>query len=102
MGFVSELNDANLFMITVGMTFSPPVSATHNCVSRAIAAELRGEVSFKVMDGSPSLRKLRRAGEVFATGTMGEAAPVKEINDRKQVTGLHLTGRQEYSLTFTN
>ena len=69
-------------MITVGMTFSPPVSATHNCVSRAIAAELRGEVSFKVMDGSPSLRKLRRAGEVFATGTMGEAAPVKEINDR--------------------
>ena len=89
-------------MITEGMTFSPPASAAHYRVRRVIVADLLGGVSFKVIDGSPSLRKLRHAGEVFATGTMGEAAPVKEINDRKQITGLHLTDWQGYSLTFTN
>ena len=92
LGFVSELNDANLFMIKGGMVFTPlPDSCLHG-ITRGIILEICRDLSIPAAEKNLSLTEFYNADVVFATGTMGEITPVKEIDGRQ------ITNRSSHNL----
>ena len=81
-GFVSELNDTNLFMIKDGTLFTPHADACLPGITRSLAMELASKQGITVIEKNLSLVEFYNADEVFATGTMGELTPVLEIDGR--------------------
>jgi len=82
-GFVSELNDTNLFMIKDGKVFTPFADACLHGITRGLVIEICKEISIDVEEQNLSLTEFYNADEVFACGTMGELTPVVEIDGRK-------------------
>jgi branched-chain amino acid aminotransferase len=82
MGFVSELNDANLFMIKQGTLYTPHPDACLAGITRDLVLQICRELSIPAEERNLSLTEFYNADIVFATGTMGEITPVKEIDGR--------------------
>ena len=82
MGFVSELNDANLFMIKEGMAYTPLADACLHGITRGIVMDICRECDIPMTEKNLSLTEFYNADVVFATGTMGEITPVKEMDGR--------------------
>jgi branched-chain amino acid aminotransferase len=83
MGFVSELNDANLFMIAEGHIYTPLPDACLHGITRGLVIDICRDLAIPVSEKNLSLTEFYNADVVFATGTMGELTPVKEIDGRK-------------------
>jgi branched-chain amino acid aminotransferase len=83
LGFVSELNDANLFMVKEGMVYTPPADACLHGITRALVLRICADLSVPAEEKNLSLTEFYNADFVFATGTMGEITPVKEIDGRQ-------------------
>ena len=83
MGFVSELNDANLFMIREERVYTPSADACLHGITRGITMDICRELDIELEEKNLSLTEFYNADVVFATGTMGEITPVKEIDGRK-------------------
>ncbi len=83
MGFVSELNDANLFMIREGMVFTPLPDAGLHGITRGLVLEVCRDLEIPAIEKNLSLTEFYNADVVFATGTMGELTPVIEMDGRK-------------------
>ncbi|MEQ8904597.1 aminotransferase class IV [Ekhidna sp.] len=81
-GFVAELNDTNLFMVKDGRLYTPFANACLHGITRGFVLELAAANSIPVQERNLSLVEFYDADEVFATGTMGELTPVKEIDGR--------------------
>lgn len=81
-GFVAELNDTNLFMVKDGVLYTPFANACLHGITRGFVIELAQSNSIPVQERNLSLVEFYNADEVFATGTMGELTPVKEIDGR--------------------
>lgn len=81
-GFVSELNDINLFMVRNGVVYTPYADACLHGVTRGIIIEICKDKGIPVEEKNLSLTEFYTADEVFGTGTMGELTPVKEIDGR--------------------
>ena len=82
-GFVSELNDANLFMIKEGTVLTPPPDSCLHGITRGLIIDICRDLSIPIAERNISLTEFYNADFVFATGTMGELTPVKEIDGRK-------------------
>jgi branched-chain amino acid aminotransferase len=82
-GFVSELNDTNIFMAAKGEVFTPHATACLHGITRGLVIETCRELAIPVFEKDISLTEFYNADEVFATGTMGELTPVTEIDGRK-------------------
>jgi branched-chain amino acid aminotransferase len=82
-GFVSELNDANLFMIKQGMVYTPLPDACLPGITRDLILGVCRDLSIPTQEKNLSLTEFYNADVVFATGTMGEITPVKEIDGRQ-------------------
>ncbi len=83
LGFVSELNDANLFMIRQGIVYTPHADACLNGITRSLTIGICRDLAIPLEEKNLSLTEFYNADVVFATGTMGELTPVKEIDGRK-------------------
>jgi branched-chain amino acid aminotransferase len=83
MGFVSELNDANLFMVREDRVYTPSADACLHGITRGITMDICRELDIELEEKNLSLTEFYNADVVFATGTMGEITPVKEIDGRK-------------------
>eukprot|EP00188_Purpureofilum_apyrenoidigerum_P005309 Plantae.Rhodophyta-Purpureofilum_apyrenoidigerum.ctg68.p1 GENE.Plantae.Rhodophyta-Purpureofilum_apyrenoidigerum.ctg68~~Plantae.Rhodophyta-Purpureofilum_apyrenoidigerum.ctg68.p1 ORF type:complete len:300 (+),score=39.99 Plantae.Rhodophyta-Purpureofilum_apyrenoidigerum.ctg68:287-1186(+) len=81
-GFVAELNDTNLFMVKDGVLYTPFANACLHGITRGYVIELARDNNIPVQEKNLSLVEFYNADEVFATGTMGELTPVKEIDGR--------------------
>ncbi len=81
-GFVAELNDTNLFMVKDGILYTPFANACLHGITRGFVLELAHENNIPAKEKNLSLVEFYNADEVFATGTMGELTPVKEIDGR--------------------
>ena len=81
-GFVAELNDTNLFMVQDGVLFTPFANACLHGITRGFVLELAKANDIPYQERNLSLVEFYNADEVFATGTMGELTPVKEIDGR--------------------
>lgn len=82
-GFVSELNDTNLFMVKDGALYTPFADACLPGITRGLVLELARDAGISLQEKNLSLTEFYTADEVFATGTMGELTPVVEIDGRK-------------------
>jgi branched-chain amino acid aminotransferase len=82
-GSISEGSGMNLFIVSRGVAYTPPVSAgilegiTRNTVIELLEAEGIEVVEIDLARGS-----LYTADEVFLTGTAAEVTPVREIDGR--------------------
>ncbi len=83
MGFVSELNDANLFMIKEGTVVTPLPDACLHGITRGLVIDVCRDLGIPIEEKNISLTEFYNADVVFATGTMGEITPVTEIDGRK-------------------
>jgi branched-chain amino acid aminotransferase len=82
-GFVAELNDTNIFMVSKGRVFTPHADACLHGITRGLVIDICKEQNIPVEEKNLSLTEFYTADEVFACGTMGELTPVKEIDGRK-------------------
>lgn len=92
-GFVSELNDTNLFMARNGQLFTPHADNCLHGITRQLVIELAEQLDIKLTERNLSLTEFYNADEVFACGTMGELTPVHEIDGRR------IVNRNEDSIT---
>ena len=81
-GFVAELNDTNLFMVKDEVLDTPFANACLHGITRGYVLELARANNIQVQEKNLSLVEFYNADEVFATGTMGELTPVKEMDCR--------------------
>jgi branched-chain amino acid aminotransferase len=82
-GFVSELNDTNLFMIKERELFTPHADSCLPGITRSIILDIAKANAIPFTEKNISLTEFYNADEVFATGTMGELTPIFEIDGRK-------------------
>jgi branched-chain amino acid aminotransferase len=92
-GFVSELNDTNIFMIKNGVVFTPHADACLHGITRGLTIDICKELRIPIEEKNLSLTEFYNADEVFASGTMGELTPVVEIDGRKIE---NLSGKKTY------
>jgi branched-chain amino acid aminotransferase len=83
LGFVAELNDTNIFLVSKGKVFTPYADACLHGVTRALTIEACKQLDIEVSEKNLSLTEFYNADEVFASGTMGELTPVIEMDGRK-------------------
>ncbi|HEY0655934.1 MAG TPA: aminotransferase class IV [Chryseosolibacter sp.] len=84
-GYVSELNDVNLFMIKDGVVYTPHADSCLHGITRGLTLELCQELTIEAVEKNLSLTEFYNADEVFGSGTMGELTPVVEMDGRKIV-----------------
>src|SRR5690606_18099948 len=82
-GFVAETNATHVFMVADGVVMTSRTSACPEGITRAVVLELCDEHGIPAREADLSLAELYRADEAFCTGTMGELAPIVEIDGRR-------------------
>ncbi len=86
-GFVAETNATNVFLAMRGELVTPRADSCLPGVTRRVVLELAAAEGIPAVERNVSLSELYVADEVFTTGTMGELAPVLEIDGRRIGTG---------------
>ncbi|RME58155.1 MAG: aminotransferase IV [Caldilineae bacterium] len=81
-GFVAETNATHLFIVDDGVVSTSHTTACPEGITRATVLELCQEHGIPAQVRDISLSEVYRADEVFCTGTMGELAPVIEVDGR--------------------
>jgi len=81
-GFVAETNATHVFLVDRGTVLTGTTKACPEGITRATILELcaRESIPHEVRD--VSLTEVYRADEAFCTGTMGELAPIVELDGR--------------------
>jgi branched-chain amino acid aminotransferase len=82
-GFVAETNATHLFLVTQGHVLTPRCLACPEGITRSVVLRLCRDHTIRCAEIDLSLAEFYRADEVFCTGTMGELAPVIEIDGRR-------------------
>ncbi|MBA4016095.1 MAG: aminotransferase IV [Pirellula sp.] len=82
-GFVAETNATHVFLVTRGAVATPRTVACPEGITRSTVLELCRKHEIAVAETDLSLTDFYRADEMFCTGTMGEIAPVTEVDGRK-------------------
>jgi len=79
-GFLAETNATHVFIVKDGVVETSTTRACPEGITRAAILELcdRERIERRVRDISP--KEIASADEVFCTGTMGEIAPVVQID----------------------
>lgn len=86
-GFVAETNATNIFLVKKGALLTPAADACLPGITREIVLELAQEAAIPTVERNVSLSEIYNADEVFTSGTMGELAPVLEVDGRTIATG---------------
>jgi branched-chain amino acid aminotransferase len=82
-GFVSELNDTNMFMVKNGIVYTPFADACLPGITRNTVMEIAQKNRISMIEKNLSLTEFYTADAAFATGTMGELTPIKAIDGRE-------------------
>jgi branched-chain amino acid aminotransferase len=79
-GFLAETNATHVFIVKDGVVETSSTRACPEGITRAAVLELcqKNSIPHRVRDITPE--EIAKAEEVFCTGTMGELAPVKQID----------------------
>ena len=82
-GYVAETNATHVFIVNDGVVRTGDTGACPEGITRATVIEIcqREGIPHQVKD--MSLTEVYRADEMFCTGTMGELAPVVELDGRR-------------------
>jgi branched-chain amino acid aminotransferase len=86
-GFVAETNATHVFMAEQGVLMTPTTAACPEGITRSVVLELCKANAIPCVERDISLAEFYRSDEAFCTGTMGELAPITEIDGRKIGSG---------------
>ena len=86
-GFIAETNATHLFFVHGDNVTTSKVHACPEGVTRSVVLELCSQNGIVASEGDYELEHAYSADEVFCTGTMGELAPVTEIDGRQIGSG---------------
>ena len=81
-GFVAETNATHVFIVEDGVVRTSTTKACPEGITRTTVLELCREHSIPHEVCDFSLTSVYRADEMFCTGTMGELAPIHEVDGR--------------------
>lgn len=81
-GFVAETNATNIFVVRGDVVVTPTPDACLPGITRGIILELAASNGIRALERNVSLSEVYTADEAFTTGTMGELAPVLEVDGR--------------------
>ncbi len=82
-GFVAETNATHVFVVRDGSVATPLTMSCPEGITRAVVLELCGDHGIAAVERDLSLSDVYGADEMFCTGTMGELAPVIEVDGRR-------------------
>jgi branched-subunit amino acid aminotransferase/4-amino-4-deoxychorismate lyase len=82
-GFVSETNATNIFVIKRGELLTPHPDSCLKGITRDLVIEMARSAGISATERNISISEVYAADEVFTTGTMGELAPVIEVDGRR-------------------
>lgn len=82
-GYVSETNATNIFFVRDGDVRTPFANSCLPGITRQKVIDLCEQNDIPVSEKRISMAEMYSADECFTTGTMGELAPVVEIDGRK-------------------
>ena len=86
-GYVAETNATHIFIARDGVVMTPDTGACPEGITRAAVLEICADKGIPCQVKDISLSEVYRADEMFCTGTMGELAPVVELDGRQIGTG---------------
>ena len=89
-GFVAETNATHVFLVHRGVVLTSRLLACPEGITRAVVLQLCQEHGILASERDLSLTDVYRADEMFCTGTMGELAPVIQVDGR--IIGSGVTG----------
>ena len=81
-GFVSETNATHVFIVHNGLVLTPDTGSCPEGITRQTVLDICQANDIPFMVKNISLTEVYRADEMFCTGTMGELAPVVELDGR--------------------
>jgi branched-chain amino acid aminotransferase len=81
-GFVAETNATHVFLVSQGEVLTSRAVACPEGITRAAVLQLCCQYGISHQERDISLTEVYRAAEVFCTGTMGELAPVLQVDGR--------------------
>ncbi|MFN2201145.1 MAG: branched-chain-amino-acid transaminase [Caldilineaceae bacterium] len=81
-GYVSETNATNIFIAKRGTLLTPHADSCLPGITRRAVIDLAQEAGIPLVERNVSLSEVYSADEMFTTGTMGELAPVLEVDGR--------------------
>ncbi len=81
-GFVAETNATHIFIVDKGVVFTPKTTACPEGITRSTVLNLCKRNNIPAIEKDLSLTEIYRADEMFCTGTMGELAPIDEVDGR--------------------
>lgn len=87
-GFISEMNDANIFLIKGGEVLTPHADSCLPGLTRRMILRICDDEGIPAIERNLSLTELYTADEAFTSGTMGELTPVLEADGRTIGDGL--------------
>lgn len=81
-GFVAETNATHVFIVHKGEVLTSHVTACPEGITRTTVLDLCRTNGIPHRETDLSLTEVYRAGEMFCTGTLGELAPVVQVDGR--------------------
>jgi branched-chain amino acid aminotransferase len=81
-GFVAETNATHVFVVEKGVVQTSLETACPEGITRATVLEICRAEGIRCWEMQLSLTQVYRADEMFCTGTMGELAPVIQVDGR--------------------
>jgi branched-chain amino acid aminotransferase len=81
-GFVAETNATHVFIVAGGVVTTSRLVACPEGITRACVLQICAENGIAAVERDFSQAEVYRADEMFCTGTMGELAPVREVDGR--------------------
>jgi len=82
-GYVAETNATHIFIVQGGEVLTSDTGACPEGITRAAVLEICARAGIPHRVKNISLSEVYRADEMFCTGTMGELAPVIELDGRR-------------------
>ncbi|MDE2776634.1 MAG: aminotransferase class IV [Chloroflexota bacterium] len=82
-GYVAETNATHVFIVQDGMALTSDTGSCPEGITRATVLEICEGAGIPYQVKDISLSEVYRANEMFCTGTMGELAPVVELDGRQ-------------------
>jgi branched-chain amino acid aminotransferase len=81
-GFVSEGPGENIFLVSQGKIFTPPIEASIlNGITRDTVITFAQNKGYEVFEANITRNQLYNAEEAFFTGTAAEITPIYEVDD---------------------
>ena len=81
-GYVTEGSGENLFLVSDGVVYTPPLTSVLDGITRRSVMQLAAEAGIPLHEKLLTRDELYVADELFFTGTAAEVTPIREVDGR--------------------